>query len=69
MVTEEDITSESASTEMSKETSNGDPELSSSVPNVVTAGGAIPDIVRIPIPENSGSCMVVSEENITSETS
>ena len=38
------------------------------MPNVVAAGGAIPDIVRRPIPENSGSCIVVSEENITYES-
>ena len=68
IITKKDITSGSASTEMSQETSNGDQELSSGVPNVVAAGGAIPDIVRRLIPENSGSCIVVSEENITSQS-
>ena len=36
------------------------------VPNVVN--DVIPDIVRRPIPENSGSCIVVTEEDITSES-
>ena len=45
VVTEKDITCESASIEMSKETSNLDPELSSGVPNVAATGGAIPDLL------------------------
>ena len=58
-----------------KEIANERPKMESVLLSISSAAGVpnevndvIPDIVRRPIPENSGSCIVVSEEDITSES-